>query len=129
MMKRSKGRRQRIYEEPLSDLSDHRGLRVHLLVCSHLCLRVYLRLFLRVRACIRLQARDKLLQDATAQSATLKAGDEVVFDSRLLHAGTGNLPVAEGFFLSIFFNRGLAARSWGASKCAIRHVGPAMTVV
>ena len=24
---------------------------------------------------------------------------------------------------------GLAARSWGASKCAIRHVGPAMTVV
>ena len=81
-----------------------------------------------MRACIRLQARDKLLQDATAQSATLKAGDEVVFDSRLLHAGTGNLPVAEGFFLSIFFNRGLAARSWGASKCAIRHVGPAMTV-
>ena len=23
----------------------------------------------------------------------------------------------------------LAARSWGASKCAIRHVGPAMKVV
>ena len=33
----SKGRRQRIYEEPLSELSDHRGLCVHLLVCSHLC--------------------------------------------------------------------------------------------
>ena len=63
---------------------------------------MYLRLFLRVRACIRLQARDKLLQDATAQSATLKAGDAVVFDSRLLHAGTGNLPAAEGFFLSMF---------------------------
>ena len=24
---------------------------------------------------------------------------------------------------------GLNPRSWGASKCAIRHVGPAMTVV
>ena len=33
----SKGRRQRIYEEPLSELSDHRGLCAHLLVCSHLC--------------------------------------------------------------------------------------------
>ena len=55
-----------------------------------------------MRACIRLQARDKLLQDATAQSATLKAGDAVVFDSRLLHAGTGNLPAAEGIFVYVF---------------------------
>jgi ectoine hydroxylase-related dioxygenase (phytanoyl-CoA dioxygenase family) len=41
-------------------------------------------------------ARDELLASATAHAATLSAGDAVIFDSRLLHAGTANLPKEQG---------------------------------
>ena len=42
------------------------------------------------------QTRDELLISAHAHAANLKAGDAVIFDSRLLHAGTANMPAAQG---------------------------------
>jgi ectoine hydroxylase-related dioxygenase (phytanoyl-CoA dioxygenase family) len=43
-----------------------------------------------------LQTRDDILKHAKAHAATMKAGDAVIFDSRVLHAGTANLPKDQG---------------------------------
>jgi len=55
-------------------------------------------------------SKERMLQKVKSRYALLQAGDAVVFDMRTLHAGTANLPVAEGgkqrlLFVLTFRNR------------------------